>query len=181
METYIRFFLYFVILAALIYFLIYSIRLKSKPFIILASFLLIPTLMLIFMNQIDEVRYNKNDVRADLGFMDVRLNEDFQIVKKDIRGIPKRNHTVKLILDEKDRSRLLEDIQNSENFEVYNSLNEGPESDGFDETIEIVYNSKYPEFYSKHFFHAVETYPIRFRLYIDEDSDTVTYLRFEKK
>jgi len=67
---------------------IYSKKRNSKIGIVVSSIALIFLSSILFMNNIDELRISKDDVRKDLNQINIELNANFEIKENTVSGIP---------------------------------------------------------------------------------------------
>lgn len=162
--------------------LIISLKKKRVFAIIVSSLLFLFFISFYFSNDIEELQFNKENVRKDLKSLNINLNDDFKIINNEISGMPERYQETKLLISTNERKRLIKEIINSENFKnLYND----------DEIIieyetnsrigkEEILNYKYPDFYSKEILKRIDNYPTRILVYINENSDTLSYHKIEE-
>jgi len=162
--------------------LIISLKKKRVFAIIVSSLLFLFFISFYFSNDIEELQFNKENVRKDLKSLNINLNDHFKIINNEISGMPERYQETKLLISTNERKRLIKEIINSENFKnLYND----------DEIIieyetnsrigkEEILNYKYPDFYSKEILKRIDNYPTRILVYINENSDTLSYHKIEE-
>ena len=89
----------------------FTIKKKSKIGIIVSSSLLVFLLAIIFTNEIDQLTHSKNDVREDLKYSQIILNEDFEILENEVYGMPERFQETRIEISTSDLNRLIEELK----------------------------------------------------------------------
>ena len=174
--------IWIILILLILIWLIISLKKKRVFAIIVSSLLFLFFISFYFSNDIEELQFNKENVRKDLKSLNINLNDDFKIINNEISGMPERYQETKLLISTNERKRLIKEIINSENFKnLYND----------DEIIieyetnsrigkEEILNYKYPDFYSKEILKRIDNYPTRILVYINENSDTLSYHKIEE-
>ncbi|TDX86759.1 hypothetical protein [Epilithonimonas xixisoli] len=114
------FLIFFLVLIPIVFVILYKTGNKKTAYII-SSILLLIFLSLAFMNSVDAFVFSKNDVKKDLKFLNITLNDDFKIVDNKIEGFPEYFQFTKLKISEADRNRIISQITISDNFKIYDS------------------------------------------------------------
>lgn len=116
----IGFFILVFLVIIFIWLLIRTVKRKSKVGIIFYGIILIALLSIFFMNDIDEILYSKSDAKKDLQLANLVLNDDFEIIKNEVVGMPERFQKTELKISELDKNRIISEIKNGENFKKLN-------------------------------------------------------------
>ena len=164
-----------------IFLLIYSIRKKWKTGIAIAIVLLVLVTMGLFTNQIDSVTTTKDDIRQQLGYAQVDLQDDFRIIENSISGMPERLQTTKLLISKNDRKRIITSIEESENFQAFRSSDSLANNTNLStDKIGESFNASCPEFYIRELSTLVDDYTTKIQVSIDAGSDTLIYRQYEE-
>ena len=89
---------------------------KPKLAILFASLIVLFVARIIFTNNIDEVLYFKSDARKDLQLANIVLNDDFEIIKNEVVGMPERLQKTELKISKRDKNRIINEIKNGKSF-----------------------------------------------------------------
>ncbi len=116
----IGFFILTFLVVIFIWLLIRTIRKRSKIGIIVYGIILVALLSIFFTNNIDEASYSKSDARKDLQLANLLLNDDFEIIKNEVVGMPERFQKTKLKISERDKIRIINEIKNGKSFKKLN-------------------------------------------------------------
>ena len=116
----IGFFILIFLVIIFIWLLIRAIRKRSKLGIIVYGIILVALLSIFFTNNLDEVSYSKSDARKDLQLANLVLNDDFEIIKNEVVGMPERFQKTKLKISERDKIRIINEIKNGKSFKKLN-------------------------------------------------------------
>ncbi|QEK51339.1 hypothetical protein FYC62_06405 [Pedobacter aquae] len=152
---------------------IYSIRISSKIGLTISVILILLVTLVSLTNTIDEFTISKNDIIIELKYLGIELKDDFEIKNNKVSGMPERIQETEVEITQKDKHRIISEITNSANFRSFDYRNE-LFSDG------VVYNLKYPEFYSREILFILDDTPIRICVYIDENANIIKYQRIEE-
>lgn len=164
-----------------IFLLIYSVRKKWKTGIAIAIVLLVLVIMGLFTNQIDSVTTTKADIRQQLGYAQVDLQDDFRIIENSISGMPERLQITKLLISKNDRKRIITSIEESENFQAFRSSDSLANNTNLStDKIGESFNASCPEFYIRELSTLVDDYPTKIQVSIDAGSDTLIYRQYEE-
>jgi hypothetical protein len=112
----ITFFILLFLVIIFVWLLIRSIRVRSKIGIVVYGIILVALLSIFFINNIDEVLYSKSDARKDLLLANLVLNDDFEIIKNEVVGMPERFQKTILKISEHDKIRIINEIKNGKSF-----------------------------------------------------------------
>jgi len=113
-------FLLILLFLALIIYIILKRNGKPKLGILFASLIVVFVTLMIFTNNIDEVTYSKSDARKDLKLANLVLNDDFEIIKNEVVGMPERFQKTELKISERDKIRIINEIKNGKSFKELN-------------------------------------------------------------
>lgn len=116
----IGFFVLMFLLIIFVWLLIRTIRKRSKIGMIVYSTILLVLLSLLYINEIDEISYSKSDAKKDLQLANLFLNDDFEIIKNDVVGMPERFQETELKISEPDKIRIINEIKNGKSFKKLN-------------------------------------------------------------
>lgn len=114
------FFILIFLIIIFVWLLIRTITKRSKIGIIVYGIILVALLSVFFTNNIDEVSYSKSDARKDLQLANLVLNDDFEIIKNEVVGMPERFQKTKLKISERDKIRIINEIKNGKSFRILN-------------------------------------------------------------
>ena len=89
----------------------FTIKKKSKVGVIVSSIGLVFLITIIFTNEIDQLTHSKSDVREDLKFAKIVLNEDFDILQNEVYGMPERFQETRIKISTSDLNRLIKEIK----------------------------------------------------------------------
>jgi hypothetical protein len=160
---------------------VYSINKKSKIGLVISSIIILLVGLFFLTNTIDENSISKKDITSDLKFINIKLNDDFVIVNNKVSGMPERIQNTEIEISQSDKDRIISEIKNSTNFKLF-----GNEQEIIDNANavqfgaeKIIYNFKYPEFYSRETYTEVDNFPTRLILSIYEKSNRIIYQRIE--
>jgi hypothetical protein len=156
--------------------LIYSIRKKSRIGLLISTLILLISISFIFGNYFDEWTIKKSDVIEDLKHLNIQLKDDFEISNNEVTGMPERIQTTEIIISNKDKEQIVNEIKNSKNFKSYSSLEEIVE---YATNEKQILNYKRGEFYSRELYSEIDNYPTRLIIYVYESSNKLRYNRIE--
>ena len=83
---------------------------------VLALIVIIPLLSIAF----EGTFYNKKDALDDLKLANLKLDDEFEIISNKVEGMPERLQFTKLRLTDKDKNRLISEIENGKDFRKSN-------------------------------------------------------------
>lgn len=155
---------------------------KKSKFGIGISILLFIIVILSFMtNSIDEWTISKKDVISDLSHVNIKLQDNFKIIKNDVSGMPERIQKTTIEISPEDKNRIIEKIKTSKNYKSYSGkqdiTNDNDQTEfGFSREI---YNFHYPEFYSIETYTEIDNYPTKLFVSIDKKRNIIEYQRIE--
>ena len=109
-------FLLILLIFALIIYFVFKRNKKPKLGIFFASLIVLFVALMIFTNNIDEILYSKSDAKKDLKLANLTLNDDFEITKNEVAGMPERIQITEIKISERDRIRIINEIKNSKSF-----------------------------------------------------------------
>jgi hypothetical protein len=113
------FLLILLISAPIIYFIFKRIG-KPKLGILFAFLIVLFVALMLFTNNLDEISYSKTDARKDLQLANLFLNDDFEIIKNEVTGMPERFQKTELKISEHDKIRIINEIKNGKSFKKLN-------------------------------------------------------------
>ena len=177
----IGFFILVILVIIFVLLLIRTVKRKSKAGMIIYGIILVALLSIFFTNNIDGILITKQDVKNDLKHFNIQLKDDFEIENNSVSGMPERNQETKLKISEKDAQNILNEIKNAENFVNFRNdaeLMDDSTSENVKENGEIL-NCKYPTFYSRELYKAVDNISTRLFLNIKENENILEYQKFE--
>lgn len=91
---------------------------RTKIGTIISGILILVCLSFLFTNTIDSFTHTKNDVVKDLKYANIKIIDDFEIIKNEVVGMPERFQKTILKITDNDRNRIIREIENEENFEI---------------------------------------------------------------
>lgn len=161
--------------------LIYFIKKRKIVGIVICSVFCLIFISLFFINDIDAIQINKNDVKEDLKFLNVSLDTDFKILNNKVTGMPERFQETEIEISNLDRKKIISNIKKSKNFKI---LKTGEEIIKDAETDNIFNNKnflnfQFSDFYSREIYIEVHNIPTRFFLQIKDNSNKLSYQRIE--
>lgn len=163
-----------------IFLLIYSIKKKWKIGIAISIVLLVLVTMGLFTNQIDRLTTTKADLRQQLGYAQIDLQDDFRIIGNSISGMPERLQITKLLISKNDRKRIINNIEKSRNFQTFTSSDSLTNNTNLSTgKIGESFNASCPEFYVRELSALVDDYPTEIQVSIDAGSDTLIYQQYQ--
>lgn len=174
------FLLFLIILIPIVFIIIYRNGYK-KTAIIISLILISLFLRCAFMNSIDSFTYSKKDVKNDLNYLNVKLDDNFTIVENKIYGFPEYLQFTKLKISKTDRNKILKQIVSEKNFKIYDSTTLSisefqtrkiPNKTSINYLHENIY---YREYYEK----SKEYTPIEIKISLEKDNDTLKLQRIE--
>jgi len=86
--------------------LIISLKKKRVFAIIVSSLLFLFFISFYFSNDIEELQFNKENVRKDLKSLNINLNDHFKIINNEISGMPERYQETKLLISTNERANI---------------------------------------------------------------------------
>lgn len=169
-----------ILLMASIGLLIYSSKRKSKTGIVLFSITTILIASCYFINDFDQLSMTNDDVKNDLKYFNVTLNDTFEIVGNEVSGMPERIQETELSISKSDAQKIINQIKASENFKSFKIEEEVRNNFVSSNINDSLFNFKYPEFYSRELYKEVNNIPTRFYLYIEDGESKLVYKKFEQ-
>ncbi len=151
---------------------IYAKKKKSKIVLSISAIMIVIIILSLLSNTIDEFTISKNDVISDLKYIDITLNDDFEITNNKVTGMPERIQETEIQITQKDMVRIINGIKTSANFKEKTN-EQYPACDG------VILNFKHPEFYSREKFSIIDNVPTRLILSIYFNNNTIEYQRIE--
>ena len=109
-------FLLLLLISAPIIYVILKRNGKPKLGILIATLLVVFVALMIFMNTIDQTSYSKSDAKKDLKLANLVLENDFEITKNEVIGMPERFQKTELKISESDKIRIIDEIKNGKSF-----------------------------------------------------------------
>ena len=174
------FLLFLLISIPIVFFILYKKGYK-KTAISISIILFLFFLSCTFMNSIDSFTYSKNDVKKDLNFLNVKLNDDFKIVENKIDGFPEYFQNTKLKISKSDREKILNQILSDKNYKVYDSttLSES-EFQVRKRPNKISINYFRDDYFYREYYEKNEGYvPIEISISLKKNNDTLELQRIE--
>lgn len=155
--------------------LFFSIRKKSVIGIIISTILIIPIVLTLLMNTIDELSISKKDIISDLKHLQIDLKDDFKIIDNTVTGMPERIQETKVEISERDKKQIVKAITNALNFKSFETKHEIIVDNEQFNTSDKISNFKYPEFYSREVYKNIDNIPTRVSLTLDESRNEIKY------
>lgn len=176
------FLLLLLILAPIIYYILKRNE-KPKLGIFLASFIVLLVALIIFTNNIDEVSYSKSDAKKDFKLANLILNDDFEIIKNEVVGMPERFQKTALKISERDKIRIMNEIKNGTSFK---KLSQSPAlyrqmwNENSPRNKIVFINYSFNNQYIRGSYYREENYvPILMRISLTENSNVLKLSRME--
>ncbi|MES2864899.1 MAG: hypothetical protein V4666_12315 [Bacteroidota bacterium] len=154
--------------------LIYSIKRKSKVGIGISTLFLVFVIFLFSENYINEITINNEDVRKDLGNLNINLKEDFKIIRNEVTGMPYTLQKTELEISKNDASKIIGIIKSSKNY-VEKNDDENLPSYSKNEII----NLKHSKFYTRELNGEIDNVPTRLWIYIEDGKNVIEYTKYE--
>ena len=104
--------------SSLIVFFVLRKKEKSKIGLLISGIIVFFCLYFLFLNTIDSFSHSKTDVKKDLEYANIELLEDFEILDNEVTGMPERFQKTTIKIAEKDKNRLIGEIESGQNFET---------------------------------------------------------------
>ncbi len=152
---------------------IYSKRKKSKVGMTISVVMIVLVFLALLTNTIDEFTITKKDIITDLKQVDIELIDHFEIINNKVTGMPERIQETEIQVTQKDKDRIISEIKNSANFQSF-ANKQDLASDG------VIFNFKYPEFYSREILQIMDNIPTRIFVSIDDNTNILKYQRIEE-
>jgi hypothetical protein len=162
-------------------FFVYSRKKKSKIGQTISILILLLLSLVLLTNTIDEFCVSKKDIVSNLGYIDIELEDDFEIINNNVEGMPERNQKTEIKISQRDKDRIISKIKSSINFKSFANEQElinDTDTEQFG-TSNKIFNFKYPQFYSREINTKIDNYPTRLFLTIYEKSNLIKYQRIE--
>lgn len=160
---------------------IISKKKKSKLGTGISISLIVIVILSLLINNIDEWTISKKDVISDLSYVNIKLKDDFKIIKNDVSGMPERIQKTTIEISAKDKNRIIEKIKSSANYKFYSNsevINKDDDGTQFEFSKDI-YNFEYPDFYYIETYTEIDNYPARLFVTIDKNKNILEYQRIE--
>jgi len=170
-----------IIISCYIFLCVYFIKIKSKIGILITILIGLSITLLLLTNKIDEHNLTEQDVVNDLQLVDISIKDNFKIIDNTVRGMPERFQNTEIQISNNDRNNIIDKIKHSNNFKLYRN-NDDVKIDSFNtynNSLDIIFNFKYPEFYSREVYLLIDKIPTRILVYVDS-SNILKYSRYEK-
>lgn len=151
---------------------IYSKRKNSKVGLIISAVWVVLVILAFLANTIDEFTTSKKDIITELKLIDIELKGDFEIINNKVTGMLERIQETEIQITQKDKDRIISEIKNSTNFQSFTNKHDLA-SDG------VIFNFKYPEFYSREYLSIIDNVPTRICVSIDDNTNKLKYKRIE--
>jgi len=152
---------------------IYSKRKKSKVGMTISVVMIVLVILALLTNTIDEFTITKKEIITDLKQVDIELIDHFEIINNKVTGMPERIQETEIQVTQKDKDRIISEIKNSANFQSF-ANKQDLASDG------VIFNFKYPEFYSREILQIMDNIPTRIFVSIDDNTNILKYQRIEE-
>ena len=160
---------------------IYSRKKKSKIGLTISVIMIVSVILTLLTNTIDEFCISKKDVISDLKHIGIELKDDFKITNNNVTGMPERIQETEIQISREQKDRIISEIRNSANFISYaneSELSSDKNTEQFG-TSDIIFNFKYPKFYSRETYTKIDNLPTRLFVSIYDNSNTIKYQRIE--
>lgn len=160
---------------------IYSIKKKLIIGKIISVLLIVGIASCFLTNNIDEWTISNKEVITDLHHIDINLSDKFKITNNEVTGMPERNQVTEIIISEKDKLKIIEDIQKSSNFKDFKSRKEYLADTSlslFNKEGQII-NYYYENSFHREKYSRIDNYPTQISLTINTQNNKVHYLRLE--
>lgn len=154
--------------------LVYSIKKKSKVGIGFSGLFLVFVVFLFSADYIDEITLDKGDVIEDLSSLNIKLKDDFKILRNEVTGMPVRLQKTELEISKDDASKIIEIIKNSKNYVEENSDKNLPTYS----KNEII-NLKHLKFYTRELNGEIDNIPTKLWIYIEDGKNVIKYTKYE--
>ncbi len=149
----------------------------------LAFIVIYPSILIIFESEL----YSKSDAKKDLEKLGFELENEFEIVSNEITGTSDYYQFTKLKISSKDKKKLIQEIQNSNDFKIIDSLEMSLQDsiykfklDETDSKVTFTKNYKLKRIFVKEYFEKqFDFVPTKMKIEIDELSDEIKLERIE--
>lgn len=154
-----------------------SIRKKSKIGLVFSSLLVIFVISVLFINKIDQVTFSKDDAKADLKNLNIDLKNEFKIVSNRVSGMPERYQETTVEINEKDKSRIIQEIVESKNYLHFTNRDNYLQDTrtGNFKLDDSIYNFSYSGIYLRETYSRIEGYPTIIFLKVYDTTNTIKY------